>query len=166
MIENRPEVYRQYIHPFVGKKDRQKVDISGKTYQVSRYVAECGYDVTLGYPITLRAGYAVLAVTHERVEMPYHLAADVLGKSTWARLGISLNTTKVDPGFCGWVTLEITYNPLWSGLWSHWKGILYPKTLHLPRGVGIGTLVFMTLAQSVSYDGKYQNSGEYAEEAR
>lgn len=52
----------------------------------------------------------VLAQTLERVEMPNDLMGLVEGRSSWARAGLSVHLTapKIDPGFVGTITLEIT----------------------------------------------------------
>ena len=155
MIENRPTAYAPYIKPWLPEKVRQPVYVhmDGMIHKlaVSHGPSECGYDVRLAEGVELRAGHAVLAATHEWVGMPLHLSADVVGKSTWARLGVSLNTTKVDPGFSGAITLEITYNPLWAGWWPYYRGLLIPRSLFIPAGAGIGTVVFHTLASHADY---------------
>lgn len=51
----------------------------------------------------------VLAQTLERVKMPNSLMGLVEGRSSWARVGLSVHLTapKIDPGFEGTITLEI-----------------------------------------------------------
>ena len=51
----------------------------------------------------------VLAQTLERVEMPNDLMGLIEGRSSWARVGLSVHLTapKIDPGFNGTITLEI-----------------------------------------------------------
>lgn len=92
--------------------------------------------------------------------MPRGMAAALGGKSTWARLGVSLNTTMIDGGFNGHITIEITYNPLWRGWWSYIKSVFWPRTLTIPAGTGIGTLIFMRTHGSAAYDGKYQHQAD------
>ena len=52
----------------------------------------------------------VLAQTLERVAMPNDLMGMVEGRSSWARVGLSVHLTapKIDPGFDGTITLEIS----------------------------------------------------------
>ena len=52
----------------------------------------------------------VLAQTLERVVMPNDLMGFVEGRSSWARTGISVHLAapKIDPGFDGTITLEMT----------------------------------------------------------
>ncbi|MGH6975400.1 MAG: dCTP deaminase, partial [Stellaceae bacterium] len=51
----------------------------------------------------------VLALTHEHVWMPKHLIALVEGRSTYARVGLSMHQTApwIQPGWDGHITLEI-----------------------------------------------------------
>ena len=60
--------------------------------------------------ITLQPESFVLATTLELVELPDDIAANVLGRSSLGRLGISVHQTAgfIDPGFEGEVTLELS----------------------------------------------------------
>lgn len=51
----------------------------------------------------------VLALTHERIQMPRNLIAMVEGRSTYARVGLSMHQTApwIQPGWGGKITLEI-----------------------------------------------------------
>ena len=51
----------------------------------------------------------MLAQTLEKVKMPTDLAGLVEGRSSWARMGVSIHITapKIDPGFDGNITLEM-----------------------------------------------------------
>jgi dCTP deaminase len=57
----------------------------------------------------LEPGEFILALTHERVWMPRHLIAMVEGRSTYARVGLSMHQTApwIQPGWNGQITLEI-----------------------------------------------------------
>lgn len=56
----------------------------------------------------LEPGQFVLASTREQVDMPKWLAGLVAGKSSWARLGLVVESAGfVDPGFKGTITLEL-----------------------------------------------------------
>ncbi len=57
----------------------------------------------------LEPGKFVLAQTHERVHLPDSLMGFVEGRSSYARLGITVHATapKIDPGFDGNITLEL-----------------------------------------------------------
>lgn len=58
----------------------------------------------------LKPGGFVLAQTYEKIVMPRHIMGFVEGRSTWARAGISahISSPKIDPGFNGTITLEMT----------------------------------------------------------
>ena len=57
----------------------------------------------------LEAGGFVLAQTLERVYIPPDLVGFVEGRSSWARIGVSIHVTapKIDPGFNASITLEM-----------------------------------------------------------
>ena len=57
----------------------------------------------------LRPGKFVLALTHESIKVPRNLIARVEGRSTYARMGLSMHQTApwVQPGFSGPLVLEI-----------------------------------------------------------
>lgn len=56
----------------------------------------------------LHPGQFVLAAVYEYVRMPLDLCADVLGRSSWARVGLVIAmATFVHPGYCGCLTLEL-----------------------------------------------------------
>ena len=58
---------------------------------------------------TLEAGEFVLAQTLESVSVPASLIGFVEGRSSYARIGLSVHVTapKIDPGFNGHITLEM-----------------------------------------------------------
>jgi dCTP deaminase len=62
---------------------------------------------TRTYP--LDPGEFILALTHEHVYMPRNLIAMVEGRSTYARVGLSMHQTApwIQPGWDGNITLEI-----------------------------------------------------------
>lgn len=94
-------------------------------------------------------GY-VLAYTLEYIRMPRHLKGHCLGKSTYARCGIIINTTPLEPGWEGHLTLEIANNT--------------PCPSEIIVGEGIAQLEFHTLSRVPEKDyaekkGKYQFQG-------
>jgi len=68
-------------------------------------------DDGMGHPekFELHPGEFVLALTHERITMPNHLIGLVEGRSTYARVGLSMHQTApwIQPGWSGQITLEI-----------------------------------------------------------
>ena len=57
----------------------------------------------------LKPGEFVLAQTLETVSIPNDLAGFVEGRSSWARMGVTIHLTapKIDPGFTGPIALEM-----------------------------------------------------------
>lgn len=89
---------------------------------------------------------SALAHTVERFRIPRDVIAICLGKSTYARAGIIVNVTPLEPGWEGVVTLEIVNTT--------------PRNVRLWIGEGICQFVFLTgNPPSTSYadrKGKYQ----------
>lgn len=63
-------------------------------------------------PFTLEPNEFVLAMTHESITVPRSLIAMVEGRSTYARLGLSMHQTApwIQPGWSGPIVLEIMNN--------------------------------------------------------
>lgn len=113
---------------------------SGTSYGLS----EAGYDVRLDQDMTLTSAKRFcLASTQERFKMPSNLIGIVHDKSTWARRGLSVFNTVIEPGWTGFLTLELVY---------HGRGIL-----RIPAGCGIAQVLFHEISTHAAYDGKYQN---------
>lgn len=114
----------------------------------SRDLQAASVDVHLGPQLKTRDGRIIawddayllpprgflLGHTIEEVEIPNHLVIQVDGKSTQARLGLSVHQTAgwLDPGFKGQITLEL-YN-------------CSSAPIALIRGGAIAQLVFMRLS--------------------
>lgn len=92
-------VYRTTSRPFIDVKDSSTFE--GLTELVSKKRDE---------HFIVHPGEFVLASTLEMVGLPLNLAARLEGKSSLGRLGIVIHSTagKVDPGFNGRITLEIS----------------------------------------------------------
>ena len=64
--------------------------------------------VPLGKKFFLHPQQLILGCTLEYVRMPNDLVAEVVGRSSWGRLGLILSAaTLVHPGFAGVITLEL-----------------------------------------------------------
>lgn len=112
---------------------------------VSYGLTESGYDIRIKQEVVLNeAARFFLASTVERFNMPKTLTGVVHDKSTWARRGLSVFNTVIEPGWSGWLTLELVYHGYGS--------------LHIPAGSGIAQVLFHHLEWPADYgDGKYQN---------
>lgn len=84
-----------------------------------------------------------LASAIEEFQMPENLMGIVHDKSTWARKGLSVFNTVIEPGWKGFLTLELVYHG--------------STPLHIPAGAGIAQVVFHELKCTAAYNGKYQN---------
>lgn len=120
---------------------RHKMKYNG----VSHGLTECGYDIRIKQDVWLFPGRSfVLASSLEEFDMPNYLMGRVLNKSTWARRGLDASmTTNIEPGWKGWLTLELCYH--------RWK------PLRVPAGSGIAQVIFEVIAQPAAYEGKYQH---------
>lgn len=126
------------------------VSSSGMTYGL----ANAGYDVRIDQDITLKPGDCALASTMEEFNMPNDVCADVKDKSTWARRFVTVQNTFIEPGWRGYLTLEIV---------NHSQ-----EDVKLERGDPIAQIVFMRLEEPTEqpYNGKYQNQERGPQAAR
>ena len=133
-----------------------------KEHGVSYGLGEAGYDIRIkqdilfykelypsGYQWTVKVdghyaddGKFSLASAIEEFDMPNNLVGVVHDKSTWARRGLSVFNTVIEPGFKGGLTLELVYHG--------------SEPLHIPAGAGIAQVIFSQLSRCAAYSGKYQ----------
>lgn len=133
-------------------------------------LAEAGYDIRIAQDVlfdedgaiivtdehgneTLSHGSFTLASAIEEFHMPNNLVGGVKDKSTWARQGLSVFNTIIEPGWNGFLTLELVYHGT--------------SELQIKRGQGIAQVLFGLLAEDGDYgEGKYQNQANKPVEAR
>lgn len=99
-----------------------------------------------------RHGRFALASAMEEFQMPNNLVGIVHDKSTWARKGLSVFNTVIEPGWNGFLTLELVYHG--------------NDTLTIPAGAGIAQVLFSEISQLGNYKGKYQNQEDMPVPAR
>lgn len=140
MILNGYHLYQaRPVEPMLSDKHR--------AHGVSHGLTEAGYDLRIKQAVTLHPFKRfTLASTIERFDMPADLVAVVHDKSTWARRGLSVFNTVLEPGWKGWLTLELVY---------HGWGVL-----RIPAGAGIAQALFHQLSEPAEYDGKYQHQAD------
>lgn len=109
-------------------------------------------DRTNPYGETHNTGRFTLASAIEEFQMPDDLTGIVHDKSTWARKGLSVFNTVIEPGWNGFLTLELVY---------HGEGELI-----IPAGSGIAQVIFHKTAEHAHYMGKYQNQEDKPVPAR
>ena len=125
-------------------------------------LSEAGYDIRIKQEVVFSpygvyvngdnlGGNFALASTIEEFQMPTDMVGVVHDKSTWARMGLSVFNTVIEPGWKGFLTLELVY---------HGR-----EDLRIPAGSGIAQVLFHNTAITASYDGKYQNQADQPVEA-
>ena len=97
-----------------------------------------------------KAGRVALASSVESFHMPDDLLGIVHDKSTWARQGVSVLNTVIEPGWgphpdrpdegC-FLTLEIVFHG--------------NKPITIPAGAGIAQVIFHEIGETARYGGKY-----------
>ena len=112
-----------------------------------------GYDVRIAETVVVGAKF-VLASTLERFEMPRDLLGQVCDKSTWARRGVAVQNTIIEPGWRGYLTLELTNQS--GGL------------IEIQAGDPIAQIIFFRLEAPtvLPYSGKYQDQQSGPQPAR
>lgn len=128
----------------------ERTECMGLTYGL----ANAGYDIRIAQTLSIPPGGIVtLASSMEYFKMPLDLAARVMDKSTWARRGLFVQNTFIDPGWCGWLTLELTNNSL--------------EVIELVEGMPIAQIIFEMLDKPTEpYTGKYQDQENRPVKAR
>lgn len=132
----------------ISEEFSERTKFKGLTYGLG----PAGYDVRVEFDSKgaidrchMAHGQFLLCSTIEKFKMPDNVMGIVHDKSTWARLGLAVQNTVIEPGWEGWLTLELT---------NHGHDMI-----ELYRGCAIAQVVFHRIDQSVekSYDGKYHN---------
>jgi dCTP deaminase len=137
---------RAIIHPF----HERTVSGNGMSFGLSH----AGYDVRCDQDFLLWPGRCVLASTMERFEMPADCVGQVADKSTWARRFITMQNTVIEPGWKGFLTLEIINHSL--------------RFVRIRKGDPIAQILFVRMSQETErpYTGKYQNQERGPQKAR
>jgi dCTP deaminase len=123
---------------------------NGMSYGLS----SAGYDIRVDNDYDIGPGQFQLAASVEH----FHVRGDILGivhdKSSWARQGLTVQNTVLEPGWKGYLTLELTNH-------SNNRIILH-------KGDPIAQIVFHWLddATMQPYSGKYQDQEQGPQQAR
>lgn len=142
----------------------EKVVAHGMTYGLG----EAGYDIRIKqeirfYPVNFTSGSAkffvatldqgfvdtevegrfTIASAIEEFHMPDNLLGRVCDKSSWARKGLSVFNTVIEPGWKGYLTLELVYHG--------------NTELFIPAGAPIAQVLFEEVKNPAKYVGRYQN---------
>lgn len=119
-----------------------------------------GYDVRLKEDVLLVQGYTIIGVTLEHMDFPPDLLGMVADKSTWARMGVQVQHTVIEPGWRGYLAVELTYQPVLSrdDIRLRAYPLANPETMKIKGGAPIAQVLVHQLvapAENV-YRGKYQ----------
>jgi len=166
MISNQHELlHLAPIKNMVGTKQKE--------HGVSWGLSEAGYDIRIRQDVIFKPaantvatkwmnngkqfgvwdyGRFTLGSTIEEFDMPDCLVGIVHDKSTWARKGLSVFNTVIEPGFKGGLTLELVYHG--------------NTELIIPAGSGIAQVLFHKISRPARYEGKYQGQSSDPEPAR
>lgn len=127
---------RQPIEPF-----HERTVHEGMTFGLG----PAGYDVRIEQTLILQPKEFRLASTVEYFRMPNDLMAQVCDKSSWARLGVTVQNTIIEPGWYGYLTLELVNHN--------------STTVAIRGGSPIAQIIFMALQEATDspYSGKYQD---------
>lgn len=138
------------ITPFV---KRTSVSVKDLQVDLSYGLSSCGYDIRLGVPLFVPPRTMRLGVSLEKFNIPNNLVMMIKDKSTLARRAIFVQNTVAEPGWRGYLTLEVSNDSY--------------QELRLAEGTPIAQVMFMMLDQSTDqpYEGKYQDQGKVPQEA-
>jgi dCTP deaminase len=140
-------------------KDMLREKINDPKLPGSYGLGELGYDIRIKQDIHFlvneegpairvgdgpwKPGRFCLASSMEEFQVPNDLGAVGHDKSTFARLGVQVFNTVIEPHWRGFLTLELVFNG--------------EKSVFIPAGSGIMQVLFHSLAEPASYRGKYQD---------
>lgn len=132
------------VYPF-----HERTVADGRTFGLS----SCGYDVRLARSMWLWPFWGRLNSVMEHICLPLDICAEVKDKSTNARLFVLVQNTIIEPGWYGYLTLELTRFKPWP--------------IRLKAGTPIAQIIFKRLETPTDqpYQGKYQGQKAGAQAA-
>ena len=132
------------VQPFV-----ERGVVRGRSFGLS----VAGYDIRIAESHLLCEGQFTLGSSLEKFDLPNNVVALVKDKSSWARVGLSVFNTVAEPGWKGFLTLELKNQ-------GH-------SPLRIEAGDPIAQILFFTTDESTEgYSGKYQNQESGPQSAR
>lgn len=125
-----------------------------KAHGMTFGVGPAGYDVRIDTRVELEPGAFALAATLERFDMDIDILGIVHDKSTWARRGLALQNTVIEPGWRGYLTIELS---------NHGN-----ERLVIEAGTPIAQIIFHVLDRPADkpYTGRYQDQAHGAQRAK
>jgi dCTP deaminase len=156
-----------FFKPIKGMLDRKEtahgvshgLSEAGYDIRIKQEIQFCGIDSVRRYVVSTernadgsfrsyhrQMGNFTIASTVEEFAMPAEVLGIVHDKSTWARQGLSVFNTVIEPGWKGFLTLELFYRG--NG------------NLVIPAGAGIAQVIFHRVSRPAIYSGKYQGQAD------
>lgn len=116
-----------------------------KAFGMSFGYSAAGYDVRIAQTLCVPPSGFVKASTIEHFNIPNDLLPWVVNKSTLARLGLDVLNTVAEPGWRGYLTLELANHS--------------SNEIILCKGSPIAQIIFIRLSEptTLPYQGKYQD---------
>lgn len=117
-------------------------------------LSAAGYDIRVAESFWLTNKVFRLASSLEQFNMPNDVLGIVHDKSSWARRGVAVQNTVIEPGWRGYLTLELT---------NHGEQMIW-----IEQGQPIAQIVFHRLDEptEIPYSGKYQDQEAGPQSAR
>jgi len=138
------------VYPLISPFVPEKVVVNGKSYGLSA----CTYDCRIAESIVIGPTKAALVSTKEYFSLPATICGSVLDKSSYARVFVSAFNTHLDPGWSGYLTVELVN--------------LGYEHIRFTQGDPVCQIKFEWLdyPTEIPYQGKYQNQEAGPQEAR
>ena len=116
-----------------------------KAFGMTYGLGPAGYDIRIREDIILPVGMASLASSLEQFNMPNDVLGKVADKSTWARKFLAVQNTIIEPGWRGFLTLELSNHGAFE--------------IELKAGMPIAQIILHLLDEPTvqPYAGKYQD---------
>lgn len=145
VVGTETEYQQANFKPMIAPFSRDQRVVNGKTYGLSA----CGYDIRVAEDVQLYGGDFRLASSMEYFIIPPNVRPTVHDKSSWIRQGMFVGNTVLEPGWRGYLTLELFTGQNMPG--------------HLPLDIRAGDPIaqicfqWLDMPTDRPYDGKYQN---------
>lgn len=140
----------EHSPPLITPFTERGVSPGGRSFGLSA----CSYYVRVDQRIIVRPHDFKLGSTLERFCLPTDLAGTVRDKSSLARIGLAVQNTHLDPGWYGYLTIELTNHSAFEAV--------------IDAGEPVAQIIFELLDAPTEqpYSGKYQNRARGPQPAR
>jgi dCTP deaminase len=127
-----------------------------------------GYDIRAAEDVNIPPGGFVLGSSLEHFNMPNDMLGVVHDKSSWARKGLCVQNTVIEPGWRGFLTLEYTNHLQVIRNFDNSPRGFPDAYIMIKRGDPIAQIIFHMLDESTEfpYEGKYQDQEAGPQPAR